>query len=132
MTTTAAPPAVAHPALRAGARDRAGRRAPSRLAFALRALAAMVAVLLVAYLGISYKYADTLSRVERHALVRTPAYVAPSHEAVSFTAADGLTLKGWWFAAPSPRERAVVIVHGKDQTRIDSSFAAGRIARLLL
>lgn len=131
MTTSAAPPAVAHPDLRAGARDRAGRRAPS-LAFALRAAAAIVAVLLVAYLGIAYKYADTLSRVERHALVRTPAYVAPSHEAVSFTAADGLTLKGWWFAAPSPRERAVVIVHGKDQTRVDSSFDGGRIARLLL
>jgi hypothetical protein len=102
------------------------------IVFALRASAAAVAVLLVAYLGICFKYADTLTRVERKALERTAAYVAPTHEDVSVTTADGLTLRGWWFAAPRPRDRAVVIVHGKDQDRIDSSFPAGRIARALL
>ena len=91
-----------------------------------------MAVLLVAYLGISFKYADTLTRVERKPLERSATYVAPSHEDVRFTTADGLTLRGWWFAAPRPRDRAVVIVHGKDQDRIDSSFPAGRIAGALL
>jgi hypothetical protein len=88
--------------------------------------------LLVGYAAICFRYADNLSRVDRHALVRTPDYVAPMHEDVAFKTSDGLTLKGWWFAAPSPRARAVVIVHGKDQERIDSSFPSGRIARLLL
>jgi uncharacterized protein len=45
-----------------------------------------------------------------------------------------LTLKGWWFPAPGTRSatKAVVMVHGKDQNRIDSSFDPGRIARFLL
>ncbi len=94
--------------------------------------AVLVALLLVAYAGICYRFADVLTRPDRHALQRTADYVAPAHEDVSFRTADGLTLKGWWFPAPSPRQRAVVIVHGKDQDRIDSSFPSGRIARFLL
>jgi fermentation-respiration switch protein FrsA (DUF1100 family) len=45
-----------------------------------------------------------------------------------------LTLKGWWFPAPgvAPATKAVVMVHGKDQNRIDSSFDPGRIARALI
>jgi fermentation-respiration switch protein FrsA (DUF1100 family) len=128
MTTATRP-------IRAGARGVrwVSRRAlPRPLAWALRASAAIVGVLLVAYLGICFKYADTLTRVERHRIERTAAYVAPSHEDVSFRTSDGLTLKGWWFAAPAARDRAVVIVHGKDQDRIDSSFPSGRIARALL
>ena len=105
---------------------------PWPVVWAARASAAAVAVLLIAYLGICFKYADTLTRVERKALERTAAYVAPAHEDVRFTASDGLALEGWWFAAGSPRQRAVVIVHGKDQDRIDSSFPRGRIARALL
>lgn len=54
----------------------------------LRAIAT-VAVLLIAYFGICFKYAESLTRVERHALGRTPAYVAAAHEAVSFRTADG-------------------------------------------
>ncbi len=130
--STAAPPVTARPDARAGPRERTSVRPPSRLVYVARAAAAASAVLLIAYLGISYKYADTLTRVERHAPVRSAANVAPTHEDVTFTASDGVNLKGWWFAAPSPRQRAVVIVHGKDQTRIDSSFDAGRIAHVLL
>jgi pimeloyl-ACP methyl ester carboxylesterase len=108
------------------------RSFPRWLVISSRAVIGAMSVLLVAYFGISYKYAESLSRVDRHALARTAAYVAPTHEDLTFAAADGLTLKGWWFAAPRPRERAVVIVHGKDQTRIDSSFDSGRIARIFL
>ncbi len=129
--TTAAPHVAARPGL-AVPRDAGRRRRPSRLVYGARAATAALAVLLVAYFGISFKYADTLSRVERHTPVRPAAYVAPTHEDVSFSTVDGLTLKGWWFPAPTPRDRAVVIVHGKDQNRIDSSFDGGRIARLLL
>lgn len=92
----------------------------------------MLALLVIAYAGICYRYADTLSRVDRHALKRAAQYVAPTHEDIAFTASDGIHLRGWWFAAPAPRQRAVVLVHGKDQDRIDSSFDEGRIARFLL
>ncbi len=127
MSTTASPVAET-----ITPRESAGLRLPDPLAYALRLSGVAVAALLVGYVAICFRYADTLSRVDRHALVRTAAYVAPTHEDVAFKTSDGLTLKGWWFAAPSPRLRAVVIVHGKDQDRIDSSFPAGRIARALL
>jgi fermentation-respiration switch protein FrsA (DUF1100 family) len=95
-------------------------------------VAVIAGVLLIGYAGICFRYADTLSKVDRHPLARTADYVAPTHEDVAFKTSDGLTLKGWWFPAPSARARAVVIVHGKDQDRIDSSFPTGRIARALL
>lgn len=130
METTA--PGTPRPALRSRIRQRAWPDRAPLLAYVARASAAVVAVLLIAYLGICLKYADTLSRVERKELARTAAYVAPAHEDVTFRTSDGLTLRGWWFAAPQPRDRAVVLVHGKDQDRIDSAFDHGRIARALL
>jgi fermentation-respiration switch protein FrsA (DUF1100 family) len=90
------------------------------------------AALLVAYLGICFNYAERLSRVARTELALAPAYVGSTHEDVSFQTADGLTLRGWWFPATDPRDRAVVLVHGKDANRVDSSFNSGRIASTLL
>lgn len=92
----------------------------------------LVALLVVAYGAICYRYADTLSRVDRHPIKLPATTVAPTHEDVSFTTSDGLLLKGWWFTAPEERQRAVVFVHGKDQDRIDSSFQPGPIATFLL
>ena len=128
--STAAPPLDARPepASRPAGRLRAR---PSR-ALVGRVAAAVSVVLLVAYGGICFRYADTLSRVERRALVRPPTYVAATHEPVTFAAADGMTLRGWWFDAQVPRQRAVVIVHGKDRNRVDSAFDGGGVAKLLL
>ncbi|HUE86564.1 MAG TPA: hypothetical protein VMO26_10850, partial [Vicinamibacterales bacterium] len=93
---------------------------------------AAAALLLIAYLGICFSYAERLSRVERNELERAATFVSPTHEDVTFQTQDGLTLKGWWFPAPEPLDRAAVLVHGKDQNRIDSSFPHGLIARFLL
>lgn len=98
----------------------------------LRAGVVIVALLVVAYLGICYRYADTLSIVKRHAVQKPATLVAPTHEDVTFKSLDGLVLKGWWFTSPRFRERAVVFVHGKDQDRIDSSFDPAPAARSLL
>ena len=99
---------------------------------ALRVLGVVFILVLVGYLGISWKYADGVTRVTRDPFVKIPAYVAPTHVDVSFKNDAGLVLKGWWYEAPKPRGRAVVEVHGKDQNRIDSSFDPGRQARFLL
>ena len=100
----------------------------------LRPVLVLVLLAVVAYLGISWKYADGVTRVVRDPLKKTPAYVQAAYEDVSFKSRDGLTLKGWWFPAPgsTAATKAVVMVHGKDQNRIDSSFDPGRIARFLL
>ena len=105
-----------------------------RVSQALRPLVVLVLVAVVGYVAISWKYADGVTRVTRDPLKKTPAYVQATYENVSFTSRDGLTLKGWWFPAPGapPATRAAVMVHGKDQNRIDSSFDPGRIARALL
>ncbi|HEV2249799.1 MAG TPA: alpha/beta hydrolase [Candidatus Limnocylindria bacterium] len=101
----------------------------------LRTLVVLVLLVAVGYLGISWKYADGVTRVTRDPLKKTPAYVQATYEDVSFPSRDpALTLRGWWFPAPGivPAVKAVVMVHGKDQNRIDSSFDPGRIARALL
>jgi uncharacterized protein len=101
---------------------------------ALRSVLVLVLLVAVGYLGISWKYADGVTRVTRDPLKKTPAYVQTNYADVSFKSRDGLTLKGWWFPAPgaAPATKAAVMVHGKDQNRIDSSFDPGRIARALL
>jgi hypothetical protein len=91
----------------------------------------LLIVVVLAYLGISWKYADGVTRVTREPLKKTPAYVQSTYEDVSFTSRDGLRLAGWWFPAAGAT-KAAVLVHGKDQNRIDSSFDPGRIARLLI
>jgi fermentation-respiration switch protein FrsA (DUF1100 family) len=101
--------------------------------WASRALVVLLLVTVVAYLGISWKYADGVTRPTRDPLKKTPAYVQANYEDVTFTSADDLALKlkGWWFPAVNAT-KAAVIVHGKDQNRIDSSFDPGRIARFLI
>src|SRR5258708_14254893 len=100
--------------------------------WALRSALVLVLVVVVAYVGISWKYADGVTRVTRDPLKKTPAYVQATYEDVAFKSRDGLLLKGLWFPAAKPAARAAVLVHGKDQNRIDSSFDPGRIARVLL
>ena len=99
---------------------------------ARRLASVAIGALLVAYLGICFNYAERLTRVDRNELERAAASVAATHEDVTLQTADGLTLKGWWFPAAEDRDRAAVLVHGKDANRIDSSWHSGRIARVLL
>ena len=98
---------------------------------ALRVPVGLLIVVVLAYLGVSWKYADGVTRVTREPLKKTPAYVQSTYEDVSFMSRDGLRLAGWWFPAAGAT-KAAVLVHGKDQNRIDSSFDPGRIARFLI
>jgi pimeloyl-ACP methyl ester carboxylesterase len=98
----------------------------------VRLASVAIATLVVAYLAICFNYAERLTQVQREELAQAAAFVASTHEDVSFGTADGLTLRGWWFPAPEPRGRAAVLVHGKDANRIDSSWHSGRIAHLLI
>src|SRR5258708_12142276 len=100
--------------------------------WALRSALVLVLAVAVAYVGISWKYADGVTRVTRDAMKKKAGDVQAKEEEVGFKSRDGLLLKGWWFPAAKPAARAAVLVHGKDQNRIDSSFDPGRIARVLL
>lgn len=106
------------------------------------ALVAAFVLALLAYGAISYRVADGVTKLERKPLEPAAAAVSSVHEDVSFTATDGLLLKGWWFptsvvaggpgAQAARPDKAVVFVHGRGQNRIASSFHPDKIAPLFL
>lgn len=106
-------------------------RARPRLARYLLRLGAVAALVsLIGYAAISVRVAESFSHAKRQAPEVAASSIAASYEDVSFVTSDGLTLRGWYF--PSSRERAVVMVHGKDAPRVDGKGRGDAIARLLL
>ena len=91
----------------------------------------VIAAALIAYFGISFRVAETVTQVERLPLDPPASSIAATHEDVTFKSRDGIVLKGWWFAVPRA-DRAVVIVHGRGRNRVNSDFMPAAIARLLL
>lgn len=84
---------------------------------ALLALAAGIAGLLVATLGLACRVAETYTRPIRQAPATTPAAVGLAYEALSLDTEDGLRLAAWYVppVAPTPpgaRKPALVLVHG--------------------
>ena len=96
---------------------------------------------LLAYGGVSARVADGITKLERQPLTPAAETISPVHEDVSFRSTDGLLMKGWWFPsagvirggppAPGPK-KAVVLVHGRGQNRIISSFHPDKIAPIFL
>src|SRR3989475_4680347 len=85
----------------------------------------------VAYGVISFRVAESVTRVDRLPLEPPATSVAPTHEDVTFSSRDGIVLKGWWFTVPGA-DRAAVLVHGRGRNRINSTFHPDSIARMLL
>src|SRR5436189_4812662 len=90
----------------------------------------VIAAALIAYFGISFRVAETVTQVERLPLDPPASSIAATHEDVTFKSRDGIVLKGWWFAVPRA-DRAAVIVHGRGRNRVNSDFMPAAIARLL-
>jgi fermentation-respiration switch protein FrsA (DUF1100 family) len=90
----------------------------------------------LAYSVVSFRVADGITKLERKPLVPSADTVSKFHEDVSFRSTDGLLLKGWWFQSTAPTDakisRALVVVHGRGQNRIASSFHADKIAPIFL
>lgn len=87
---------------------------------------------LLAYGVVSYRVADGVTKLERQRLTPAASTVSSVYEAVSFRSTDGLLLKGWWFPSAKTTDKAVVLVHGRGQNRIVSSFRPDLIAQMLL
>src|SRR5438445_4849680 len=94
-------------------------------------LAAPLVLGLAAYFVVSFRVAESVTRVDRLPLEPPATSVAPTHEDVSFESRDGTLLRGWWFAVTGA-DRAAVLVHGRGRNRINSTFHPDRIARMLL
>jgi uncharacterized protein len=93
------------------------RRTGLRGRRALAALAALIPlVMLAAYLGIAGYTADRLSHPARQTLVDNPARHGLTYTDVEFpSAGDGIRLSGWLVGGPG--RRAILMLHGRDQTR---------------
>jgi len=91
----------------------------------------VVVIALVAYLVISFRVAEEVTRVERVPLDPPASSIAAAHDDVTFNSRDGIVLKGWWFEVPGA-DRAAVLVHGRGRNRVNSDFMEASIARLLL
>lgn len=83
-----------------------------------------------AYLGVSYIVADRFSRIERIPVDRAPHVTAASYEDVTFATSDGVRLSGWLF--PASPDRAVILIHGRDQNRSEWRERNERIASFLV
>ena len=81
-------------------------------------LVALVAVIIVAVLGISIYAASSLTQFERIPIQTTPAEYGLEYTDISFPSRDGLTLRGWWLDVHDDSP-VVVMVHGSTRNRAE-------------
>ena len=91
----------------------------------------LIVLALGAYLGAGYVVADRFSRTERHPVDGPPEVAgATSYEDLTLMTADGVRLSGWYF--PASRDRAVILIHGRNSNRIEWQGRNERIASFLI
>lgn len=95
-------------------------------AYAARLLGVALLASAAAYVSVSLYVAQEVTHAQRRPVPARPDTVAHPFEAVTFRSTDGLTLRGWFFSVAP--HRAVVLVHGRDTTRLEGA----RTADLLL
>jgi pimeloyl-ACP methyl ester carboxylesterase len=98
----------------------------ARLALGLAGVAAAAVYAAIAVYG-----AEKITRRAPLLCDVEPECIAPDWETARFRSRDGLRLEGWWFPAPRAH-RALVLVHGHGQNRIDKNWGSDRIARAFL
>jgi pimeloyl-ACP methyl ester carboxylesterase len=94
----------------------------------LRLAAAALVTLGAAAVAVPLYVANEVTRVDRAPVTRSSVVLSPATEVVSFRTSDGLTLRGWF--VPVSREKAAVLVHGKDGNRFSTDHTL-RVARWL-
>jgi len=86
---------------------------PSRRIFFLATLIAVSA-----WLGAGIYLGEIMLRLPRKPLPPQPRWSLTPPEAVEIAASDGVTLRGWYFGAPKPNGRAVIVLHGQTDNRM--------------
>jgi len=88
----------------------------------------LIIVVVVAFLGISVFLGHSMTAVERVPIEGNPALLGLSYEEVSFPSVDnGLTLHGWYLPVQDS-ESVIIMIHGADGNRADSSIGMLEIA----
>ena len=101
-----------------------------------RTLTVLLVVVVLAGVGYSAASAYMATRatlVNRQPPLGTPVDLGLAYESVEFPSlADGIPLRGWYLPSASPGQRAVVLVHGIDGNRWDTTHHQDRLAALLV
>jgi pimeloyl-ACP methyl ester carboxylesterase len=90
----------------------------------LRIAGIILALIVVAYLGISIYVADKLSHPTRKALTTNPGNYGMVYEKVDFgSTQDNIPLKGWFVDTPGTT-RTILMMHGRNSTK-DNRISMG-------
>lgn len=93
-----------------------------------RTIATVLAIVLAVYAGLSLFGAATAMEIPRLPLKSSPTAVGLTYEDVAFPSRDGeVTLRGWFI--PAGGDRAIIIVHGGFQNRVDEVVGTLALAR---
>src|SRR5690606_14279620 len=93
-----------------------------------RLLVVLVLLAAVGTVGVSVYVGWNLTHPAPRPLDSDPSAVGLAYETVTFAAADGVTLRGWFLPAQdSPR--TIIVAHGYTSNRLMSSFPALELAR---
>lgn len=91
----------------------------------------VVALIVVAYFGISARMASVLTQSERMPLTTTPESKGLAYENISFPSdQDSLELKGWFILSTS--NRVIIFVHGKSYHRANPEIGMLEVAAALV
>jgi fermentation-respiration switch protein FrsA (DUF1100 family) len=97
-----------------------------------RVLVILAAFLVMVFLGISVYLGYSMTRVVRVPVTGSPADLGLKYEDVSFTSAeDNLELRGWLLAG-GDNGKIIIMLHGSDGNRNDTSIATLDIAAELV
>jgi fermentation-respiration switch protein FrsA (DUF1100 family) len=88
----------------------------------LKTIIVVVAIIIIAFLGMSVYVGNIATRVERVPVEESPADLALEYEDVAFPSIiDNLDLRGWFLPSGDSR-RVVIMAHGGDMHRADPSI----------
>jgi fermentation-respiration switch protein FrsA (DUF1100 family) len=85
----------------------------------LKTIIALVALIVIVFLGISVYLGYSMTRVERVPVEESPANLGLEYEDISFPSRDDtLNLRGWYLPSDDS-ERIIIMVHGAETNRTD-------------
>lgn len=98
----------------------------------LKTIIAVIALVVVVFLGISVYLGNSATRVERVSIDSSPADLGLEYENIEFTSReDRLTMRGWYLPSDGS-ERIIIMVHGAEANRADPNVGMLDIAAELV
>ena len=98
----------------------------------LRIVIGVVVIVVIAFVGLSAYLGHTLTKVERIAITESPADLGLDYEDIEFPSRDDqLTICGWYLPAEDS-DAVIILVHGGESNRADSSIGMLSLAADLI